>query len=199
MSPVQASCPACGAAITFKVGSAIVTVCAYCRSVVARGDRQLEDLGKVADLIETGSILDIWLQGRYEGVPFELTGRAQLRHEAGGVWDEWYAAFDDGQWGWLAEAQGKFYLTVKKEASGLPPYDVLQIGGTYDGMKVVELAICRRVSPDNSPSNACNIAAIDCLLPRGAAAVPSPRPAAYLGNPCVSPRAAPGTLEAAEP
>ncbi len=130
MSPVQASCPACGAAITFKVGSAIVTVCEYCRSVVARGDRQFEDLGKVADLIETGSVLDVWLQGRYQGVPFELTGRAQLGHEAGGVWDEWYAAFADGRWGWLAEAQGHFYLTFAQEpkaSAAVPPFAELAI------------------------------------------------------------------------
>jgi len=40
-----------------------------------------------------------------------LTGRAQNRHELGGVWDEWYATFSNGWVGWLAEAQGKFYLT----------------------------------------------------------------------------------------
>ena len=66
MSPVQASCPACGAAVQFKVGSSLVTVCPYCRSVVARGDRALEDLGKVADLVETGALLEVGLRGKYE-------------------------------------------------------------------------------------------------------------------------------------
>ena len=107
--PIEASCPACGAPISFKIGSSIVVVCEFCNSVIARGDRKLEDLGKVADLAETGSPLDIGLRGMYQGVSFELTGRAQLGHEAGGVWDEWYAAFADGRWGWLAEAQGRFY------------------------------------------------------------------------------------------
>ena len=64
-----ANCPACGGTVTFKVGTSLVAVCPYCNSVVARGDRGLEDLGKVADLAETGSPLDLWLKGRYQGVP----------------------------------------------------------------------------------------------------------------------------------
>ena len=35
----QASCPACGATVTFKTGSAVVVVCESCNSVVARTDR----------------------------------------------------------------------------------------------------------------------------------------------------------------
>ncbi|HEV8483226.1 MAG TPA: DUF4178 domain-containing protein [Blastocatellia bacterium] len=129
--PIEASCPACGGPITFKIGSSVVVVCEFCNSVVARGDRKLEDLGKVADLTETGSPLDIGLRGSYRGVSFELTGRAQLGHEAGGVWDEWYAAFADGRWGWLAEAQGRFYITFQQsmpEQSLLPPFEMLELG-----------------------------------------------------------------------
>jgi hypothetical protein len=131
MSGVQVSCPGCGAAVSFPVGSAIVAVCPYCRSVVARGDQRVEDLGKVAALVETDSALAVGLKGRYRDAPFELTGRAQLAHPAGGVWDEWYAAFADGRWGWLAEAQGRFYLTFEQTASPdkLPPFDDLKLGG----------------------------------------------------------------------
>jgi hypothetical protein len=128
---VEVSCPACGAPIAFKTGSSIVVVCEFCNSVVARGDRKLEDLGKIAALVETGSPLDLGLRGVYQGVPFELTGRAQLGHQAGGMWDEWYAAFQDGRWGWLAEAQGRFYLTFEQslpEQSLIPPFAALQPG-----------------------------------------------------------------------
>src|SRR5438132_11066138 len=100
----QVSCPACGGPVAFKIASAIVAVCPYCRSVVARGDRKIEDLGKVAALADTDSQLEVGMKGRYDGVPFYLTGRTQLGHEAGGTWDEWYAAFRDGRWGWLAAA-----------------------------------------------------------------------------------------------
>ena len=131
MSDFQTPCPSCGAPVIFRIGSSIVTVCEFCKSVVARGDRKIEDLGKVADLVDTGSPLDVGLRGVYHGVPFELTGRAQLGHEAGGVWDEWYAAFGDGRWGWLAEAQGKFYLTFQHQLSEqalVPPLETLVLG-----------------------------------------------------------------------
>ena len=39
---------------------------------------------------------------------------AQLRHAAGGVWQEWYAKLDGGQWAWLSEAQGRLYLTFER-------------------------------------------------------------------------------------
>lgn len=131
MSALQANCPACGAPISFKTGSSIVVVCEFCQSVVARTDRALEDLGKVAEIVDTGSPLTVGLTGQHHGVAFELTGRAQLGHEAGGVWDEWYAAFADGRWGWLAEAQGRFYITFElsfPEQSSLPSFEALQLG-----------------------------------------------------------------------
>ncbi|HZU36016.1 MAG TPA: DUF4178 domain-containing protein [Gemmataceae bacterium] len=132
---VQVNCPACGGPITFTIGSAIVAVCPYCRSVVARGDRGIKDLGKVAALAETGSPLRLGLRGRYKGVPFELVGRAQIGHAAGGVWDEWYAHFADDRWGWLAEAQGRFYFTFPGPEARLehvPPYENLRLGTSVD-------------------------------------------------------------------
>ena len=60
-----------------------------------------------------------------------LTGRAQLKHELGGFWDEWYATFSNGWVGWLAEAQGKFYLTFYQplpENTQIPSFQSLQIG-----------------------------------------------------------------------
>lgn len=128
---VEASCPACGAPIIFKMGSSVVVVCEFCQSVIARTDRSLEDMGKVAALVETGSPLDVGLRGAYQNVSFELTGRAQLGHDAGGMWDEWYAAFQDRRWGWLAEAQGRFYLTFQQslpEQTLIPPFEALQLG-----------------------------------------------------------------------
>jgi ssDNA-binding Zn-finger/Zn-ribbon topoisomerase 1 len=128
---LRANCPACGAEVIFKTGSSVVVVCEFCRSVVARTDRGIEDAGKVADVVESGSPLEVGLRGVYLGVAFELTGRAQLQHAAGGFWDEWYAAFADGRWGWLAEAQGRFYLTFQTQVpspNALPLFDSLQLG-----------------------------------------------------------------------
>jgi Domain of unknown function (DUF4178) len=131
MSVLVANCPSCGAPVEFKSGQSIVVICQYCRSAIARTDRDLKDLGKVAELVETGSPLDVGLRGKWRDVPFELTGRAQLGHEMGGQWDEWYATFSNGWLGWLAEAQGRFYLTFQypvPEGAQLPPFEQLQLG-----------------------------------------------------------------------
>ena len=137
MSVLQAQCPACGGPVEFKSGQSVVVICGYCRSAVARTDRELKDLGKVAEIVETGSPLDVGLRGTWRGVQFELTGRAQLGHEMGGQWDEWYATFSNGWLGWLAEAQGRFYLSFQyppTEGVNLPSFDQLQLGQPLQGL-----------------------------------------------------------------
>jgi len=137
MSALVANCPACGAPVEFKSGQSIVVICSYCRSAVARTDRDLKDLGKVAELVETGSPLDVGLRGKWKDVPFELTGRAQLGHEMGGQWDEWYATFSNGWLGWLAEAQGRFYLTFQYQIPDgvrVPSFEQLQLGQPVPGL-----------------------------------------------------------------
>ena len=81
----RAGCPACGAEVVFKSGSSVVVVCGFCNSVVARTDRGVEDVGKVADVVESGSPLEVGLRGAVRNVPFTLTGRAQIEHAAGGM------------------------------------------------------------------------------------------------------------------
>jgi hypothetical protein len=137
MSALVANCPSCGGPVEFKSGQSIVVICQYCRSAVARTDRDLKDLGKVAELVETGSPLDIGLRGTWKDVPFELTGRAQLGHEMGGQWDEWYATFSNGWLGWLAEAQGRFYITFQypiPQGIEVPQFDQLQLGQPVPGL-----------------------------------------------------------------
>jgi hypothetical protein len=131
MSVLEAKCPGCGAPVLFNVGSSVVVVCKYCQSVVARTDRAVEEIGKVAEIAETGSPLAVGLRGRYENAEFLLTGRAQLVHAAGGMWDEWYAEFPNNRWGWLAEAQGKFYLTFASSlpaSKETPSFGALEVG-----------------------------------------------------------------------
>ena len=130
MSVLQANCPGCGGPVEFKSGASVVVVCEYCHSLVARTDRAVEDLGKVAEVMDTGSPLELGLRGNYKGAGFELTGRTQLGHQAGGRWDEWYATFSNGWLGWLAEAQGRFYMTFEQAYPGgaAPPFASLQPG-----------------------------------------------------------------------
>ena len=133
MSVLKANCPSCAGPLEFTSGSTIVIVCPFCRSAIARNDRALEDLGKVAEIAESESPLKLGLKGIYKDTRFELTGRARLRHELGGTWDEWYATFSNGWVGWLAEAQGRFYMTFYQPLPAgvvLPTFDGLQLGQT---------------------------------------------------------------------
>ncbi len=146
-----ANCPSCGGPLEFSVGSSIVRVCDHCRSVVARKDREVTDLGKIAALIETGSLLRLGLMGSYRGDSFRLLGRTQLRHESGAVWDEWYAAFSSGVWGWIAEDEGKFLVTFESEAANVPAEGSLSVGqqvGSVGSMKVVETGRAEVVSAE---------------------------------------------------
>ncbi len=130
---VRVQCPSCGGPVVFEVGSSMVAVCPYCRSAVARGDRSVEDLGKVAALVDSGAVLKVGLDGKFDGRTFRLTGRTQLAHPAGGVWDEWYAAFADGRWGWLSEAQGRYYLLFEQPVGeGRPAFGGLEPGVDFD-------------------------------------------------------------------
>ncbi len=133
MSVLKANCPSCAGPLEFKAGSTIVVVCPFCRSAIARNDRALEDLGKVAEIAESESPLKLGIKGTFKDTRFELTGRTQLKHELGGNWDEWYATFSNGWVGWLAEAQGRFYLTFYQplpDGVSLPSFAGLQLGQT---------------------------------------------------------------------
>ena len=128
----QTSCPTCGAPLSFRPGT-MVSVCSSCSSLSARTDRDPELIGKMAALVDTGSPLKVGVEGRYAGRAFALVGRVQMSHPLGGIWDEWYMALEDGRWGWLAEAQGKFMLTFEEKlASGIPTFDQLQAGAVLN-------------------------------------------------------------------
>ncbi|MGZ6141827.1 MAG: DUF4178 domain-containing protein, partial [Myxococcales bacterium] len=84
----------------------------------------------VPDLVATDSRLALAAQGSLGGKAFTILGHLQLGHgSAGSVWDEWYAGFSDGSWGWLAEAQG--HLLFTRHMAGdrkLPRFEGLSAG-----------------------------------------------------------------------
>lgn len=120
-----ASCPGCGGTIAFRVGSSRVLVCDHCHAAVARTDRGLETIGKVADLVPTGARLTLGLEGTYQNTRLQLIGRVQMQWQQG-VWDEWYASFADGRFAWIAEAQGRYTITFKQPAGAVPPFAALK-------------------------------------------------------------------------
>ncbi len=121
MAVAQGSCPGCGAPIQFAVGSSVSTVCTYCHTTVRRTDRGLDNLGKIADLVNTPTLVAVGDSGTLGGQSFVILGRVQLNHDMGGVWDEWYIGYANGAWGWLAYAQGQYYATWKVEPTPAVP------------------------------------------------------------------------------
>ena len=128
MAVAQGQCPSCGAPIEFSVGSSVAKVCEYCRATIYRSDRGLANLGKVADIANTPSLIAVGDQGKLGGRPFEVLGRVQLDHGKG-PWDEYYVTYDYGQaWGWLAYAEGLWFATsLWHERPPLPPYSSLRV------------------------------------------------------------------------
>ncbi|NOY93954.1 MAG: DUF4178 domain-containing protein, partial [Deltaproteobacteria bacterium] len=125
----QAPCPNCGGPIQFGLGSSAAQICPYCRHSVVRTDRDLRSLGKVADLVPTAPLMTVGDRGVVAGEEFVVGGRLQLDHGQG-PWDEWYIEFTaQRRWAWLAKAQGRWYLTYPVEASGLPTFDQMVVGG----------------------------------------------------------------------
>lgn len=128
---MKTACPSCGADIEFRYDDSLVRICEYCRAAVLRTDRGVDSLGKVADLVPMASPLRLFADGQLGSQSFILVGMAQLRHQAGGMTQEWYARFSDS-WGWLAEAQGRFYMTFEVEGATLPAREDLAPGSTVE-------------------------------------------------------------------
>jgi uncharacterized Zn finger protein (UPF0148 family) len=128
---LTASCPSCGAPVVFRSASSVFAVCAYCQSTLVRHDQALEDIGKMAALVEDRSPLQLGAEGAYKGVHFALIGRIQIKYSQG-IWNEWHLLFDDMRTGWLSEAAGEYVLTFAEFVPDqLPAFDSLKIGQRF--------------------------------------------------------------------
>lgn len=146
---MKLGCPACGAEVDFKSRSAIFAVCSYCNSTLVRHDLDLEAIGKMAELPPDMSPLQVGTRGSYEGKRFELLGRLKIAWKDGS-WNEWYALFDDGQEGWLAEAMGFFMVSVPQPLPArLPEASAIKVG------QELELARNQRFTVDDLKQATC--------------------------------------------
>ena len=127
----QGSCPGCGGAVEFRFENSVTLSCPHCGSLIGRSGDALEDYGKASDLTQSDSPLQAGISGTVKGRTFDISGRIQLQHPEGAIWSEWFVAFNSGErWGWLAEAQGRYYLTFPKDLpaeADIPDYDEVAI------------------------------------------------------------------------
>jgi len=106
------TCPSCGAPVQFR-SAAPYAVCPYCRSLLVRRDASLESIGRVAEVPDDLSPLQLHTGGVFEKRHFTLIGRIRKTWDEGS-WSEWCANFDQPEFGWLAEAQGDLVMTFER-------------------------------------------------------------------------------------
>ncbi len=143
-----ANCPQCGAQVKFHAAASVLAVCEYCTATLMRHGEALEHIGKMAELQDDPTLIQIGSEGVYQGVHFGVIGRIQMRYEAG-LWNEWHIMFDDMKTGWLGEAAGEFYVTFEQPVALAPPpfnainvEDKIDIGGRFYTVTNLESATC---------------------------------------------------------
>ena len=108
----RAPCPGCGAPVEFKSAQSTHAVCGYCQSTVVRSGDVLTRLGKMAELFDDHSPLQLMASGRAK-----LDGKEQTFHphraaavqdRGAGVWTEWVAFLQDGTMASLGEDNGAY-------------------------------------------------------------------------------------------
>ena len=128
MAVATGPCPNCGSSIEFRAGSSLSLVCKYCKHVVVRTDRDLQNLGRVADVAFSDAALSPGDSGTFRGRSFSIEGRLVLQHPQGGTWEEYFAVFSDAgrqNNAWISEAQG-FWQVVSAVEVQAPPIQSLQ-------------------------------------------------------------------------
>lgn len=110
-------CPECTAEAEFILPSSQAIACQLCECVF---NRQGHKLGRSEPINRDATVFDVGVVGSYEGTKFTFVGCVQIRHELGGLWNEWVIVFDDLTVAILAEHQGLFALTYEREAASLP-------------------------------------------------------------------------------
>lgn len=105
-------------------------MCGYCRSTVVRDGATLSRIGRMAELFEDHSPLQLFARGMWQGRAFTLVGRLQYRG-ASGAWTEWNCLFADGSAGWLAEDNGAYVMALPARTQReLPGSTHFRLGAT---------------------------------------------------------------------
>ena len=107
----RAPCPGCGAPVEFASAQSTHAVCGFCQSAVVRQGETLARIGKMAELFDDHSPLQLQASGIWHGQAFTLIGRLQYKY-AEGTWAEWYAVLADGSSAYLSEDNGAYVMAV---------------------------------------------------------------------------------------
>ncbi len=130
----RAPCPGCGAPVNFLSAQSTHAVCGYCQSTVVRNGDTLARIGKMAELFDDHSPLQlqasgVWTAGEVKR-PFTLVGRLQYKYGQG-TWTEWHAVLVDGTFAFLSEDNGAYVFSKPIEApASLPAASAFTVGSS---------------------------------------------------------------------
>lgn len=124
---IQANCPNCGNTVPFHSEFSTHAVCASCDTLVVRRESGVDNLGKVAEIQQDGSPLQLGVQGQYQGRNFQVVGRIQLRYQDG-FWNEWHLFYSNGESGWLGEAMGEYFVSFAVAGDNVPAQAQIGLG-----------------------------------------------------------------------
>lgn len=128
----SANCPSCGAPVTFLWSSAVQTACPFCHSILVRHDVDLERVGEVADLPQDASPIQLMTAGVFDNRNFQVVGRLVYEWDQG-RWNEWHLAFNDGESGWLSDAQLQYAVSFQVQPPApLPEPESIRRGMAFN-------------------------------------------------------------------
>lgn len=105
-------------------------MCGYCQSTVVRDGETLKRIGKMAELFDDHSPLQLQTSGTWNGQAFTLVGRLQYKYGEG-TWTEWHAVLADGSSAYLSEDNGAYvFTTAQPTQSALPEAERFRVGAT---------------------------------------------------------------------
>ncbi len=113
-----------------------MAVCGFCNSTLIKGADAVRNIGKMSEVLEDFSPIQINASGTIDGRSFTVVGRIQLRYAAG-FWNEWYVLDDHGDGAWLSDGSGQYTFTRTADPASLhnlalPAFDALAPGARLD-------------------------------------------------------------------
>jgi ribosomal protein S27E len=97
---------------------------------LVRDGETLKRIGKMAELFDDHSPLQLQTSGTWRGQSFTLLGRLQYKYGEG-TWTEWHAVLADGSSAYLSEDNGAYvWATTQTQSRDLPGAEHFRVGAT---------------------------------------------------------------------
>ena len=110
------NCPSCAAELKKEIQQTKHIICEYCQSSIFLEDDSIKDMGKIAQLAQAPSILELGQYFEYRGWNFIPVGKVRYGYGRG-WWEEWYVTDTSGATKWISIDEGHIAIEEKEERS----------------------------------------------------------------------------------